>query len=272
MKQLLLVPLSISLVFLASCASESKQQNDTASHPNASMPPTAHAQGEGQDNRSTAPMDEQGPLAKELAARVESFSTRAPEDVRSKYAAGLKAVIDAETVEKAIQVGQKAPLFQLKNATGEEVALSTLLKDGPVILMWYRGGWCPYCNLAVLAMQKRLPDFQAKGAQLVAISPELPDNTLSTSEKNDLKFNVLSDPQNKVADMYRVIFELTPDVAQIYQEKFKLHEWNGDSTNKLPLSATYVIAQDGTVQWAFLDADYRKRAEPDDILEALDTL
>jgi peroxiredoxin len=72
--------------------------------------------------------------------------------------------------------------------------------------------------------------------------------------------------------MYRVIFELTPDVAQIYQEKFKLHEWNGDSTNKLPLSATYVIAQDGTVQWAFLDADYRKRAEPDDILEALDTL
>ena len=150
--------------------------------------------------------------------------------------------------------------------------LSDLLKDGPVILMWYRGGWCPYCNLALRAMQKELPAFQEKGAQLVAISPELPDKTLSTTEKHELKFNVLSDPKNAVAEKYRVVFELTPDVAEVYQEKFKLHEWNGDTSNRLPLAATYIIGQDGTVRWAFLDADYRKRAEPADILKVLDGL
>lgn len=263
----LIVPMSTCLAFAA--CDQKPAPEKTEDSPSATSPAPAAPSAK---EKPIAMKEAESSLAEQLAARAKNFGTKSPEDVKTKYAAGLQAVIDSQTVDKAIQVGESAPAFQLKNAMGQEVSLSTLLKKGPVILMWYRGGWCPYCNLTLRAMQKKLPEFQKKGAQLVAISPELPDKTLSTSEKHELKFNVLSDPKNEVAEKYRIVFELTPDVAEIYQRKFQLHEWNGSDSNKLPLAATYVIAQDGKVHWAFLNADYRERAEPSEVLKALESL
>ena len=118
-------------------------------------------------------------------------------------------------------------------------------------------------------LQQELPNFVANGAQLLALTPELPDQSISTSEKHELKFQVLSDIENKVAKDYGVVFKLTDDVAKSYNASFGLNEVNGDTSNELPLAATYIIGQDGKIIYAFLDADYRNRAEPSDLTKIL---
>lgn len=208
-------------------------------------------------------------LKAQLDSRKDAFGAKAPADVKKTYAEGIQAVVDSGVVQHAKQVGDTAPDFSLTNAAGETVQLSDVLKEGPVVLTWYRGGWCPYCNLALRAMQKELPNFQAQGATLMALTPELPDESMSTTEKDELEFEVLSDLNNTVARDYGIVYTLTDGVASIYEEKFGLSAHNGSDSDELPLAATYVISQDGTISYAFLDADYRNRAEPSDITAAL---
>ncbi len=209
-----------------------------------------------------------------IEARKTAGRANASPEKLAAYADGIKAVEEAETVKVAIQKGEKAPDFTLPNATGMQVNLSDKLSEGPVVLVWYRGGWCPYCNIQLAAYQKILPQIEELGAQMIAISPEVPDKSLSTTEKNGLRFEVLSDANLKVSKEYGLVFELTPEVEKLYGEFFDIKEYNGAeaASNELPLAATYVIAEDGTVAWAFLEADYTKRAEPRDIIAALDGL
>ncbi|GGG44654.1 peroxiredoxin-like family protein [Bizionia arctica] len=188
------------------------------------------------------------------------------------YADGIQSVADSGILDNALNVGDKALNFTLKNALNKSVSLFTELENGPVILTWYRGGWCPYCNITLHYLQEKLPEFQKAGATLMALTPELPDNSLSTSEKNKLEFTVLSDVGNKIGKEYGVVFQLTKDVASIYQAGFGLHEKNGDDSDQLPLAATYVIDTNGIIQYAFLDADYRERAEATEILSAIRNL
>ncbi|PZE18236.1 AhpC/TSA family protein [Putridiphycobacter roseus] len=208
-------------------------------------------------------------LLSDLNAKKANFEIKASDDKKEKYAAGLQAVIDQGVVDNAIQLGDKAPDFSLSNAAGESVSLYEELKKGPVVLMWYRGGWCPYCNITLSHMQAALPDFKAQGANLLALTPELPDSSISTAEKNELEFEVLSDVDNGIANNYHVVFTLTDDVRALYENGFGLSAYNGSDDGRLPLAATYVIGQDHMVKYAFLDADYRNRAEPSEILEVL---
>lgn len=212
------------------------------------------------------------PLATELDARKAGFEQRASDEIKTLYAAGTQAVVDAGVVENAKSMGDMAPNFTLTNQTGEEVSLESLLEQGPVVLLWYRGGWCPYCNLTLAAYQERLDDIRATGATLVALTPELPDRSISTAEKQDLEFQVLSDVGNDVAREYGVVFKLTEGVQANYEKAFGMSEVNGDASGELPLAATYVIDQSGTIRWAFLDADYRNRAEPQDVVTVLEGL
>lgn len=207
-----------------------------------------------------------------LTAKKENFEIKATEDKKQKYAAGLQAVIDQGVVENAIQLGDKAPNFTLSNAEGSTVTLYEELEKGPVVLMWYRGGWCPYCNITLNHMQAALPSFKKYGANLLALTPELPDSSISTTEKNELEFEVLSDVGNVVANDYKVVFSLTEDVKTLYENGFGLSSYNGNSNGELPLAVTYVIGQDKIVKYAFLDPDYRNRAEPSEIVEVLKTL
>jgi len=166
-------------------------------------------------------------------------------------------------------VGDKAPNFILTNATGQSTALSDYLEKGKVILTWYRGGWCPYCNMTLKQLQHEIPNFKESGANLIALTPELPDESISTTEKNELEFEVLSDVGNKIANEYGIVFQLIDEVAGMYNNAFQLNKHNGDESNSLPLAATYIIEQDGTISYAFLDADYRNRAEPSEITALL---
>jgi peroxiredoxin len=212
---------------------------------------------------------EKGTLDSLLNEKRVAFSNTASEEKKKVYAEGLEAVKNSGILDKALNIGDKAPNFILNNALNKPVALYDELKKSPVILTWYRGGWCPYCNITLQYFQERLPDFQKAGAILIALTPELPDKSLTTTEKHKLQFLVLSDVKNKIGKEYGVVFQLTPEVASIYQEAFNLHQYNGDESNELPLAATYVIDQDGVIQFAFLDFDYRNRAEPDEIIAAL---
>ena len=207
-----------------------------------------------------------------LDKKKAEFSAKAPEKKKSDYERGIQLVRDSGVEKAAKQVGDKAPNFVLPNALGEDVTLYSLLKDGPVILTWYRGGWCPYCNLYLHELQEVLPEFTKAGAQLVAISPELPDNSVDTQKKNKLAFHVLSDVQNKVGKEFGVVYALPDFIADYYNNAFDLVKYNGDDSNELPLSASYLIAQDGTITYAFLDADYRKRSEPAELLKAVEAL
>ncbi len=212
------------------------------------------------------------PLKKELDAKKANFELKASDEKKQKYAEGIQSVIDHQIVENALQVGDNAPDFSLTNADGNIVTLYETLEKGPVILMWYRGGWCPYCNITLHYMQENLVNFEKYGANLLALTPELPDSSLSTKEKNELAFEVLSDLNNEVAKEYNVVFKLTEDVAELYEKGFGLSQYNGNADNELPLAATYLIGKDKVIKYAFLDSDYRNRAEPSEILKALANL
>ncbi|WP_345019230.1 peroxiredoxin-like family protein [Streptomyces shaanxiensis] len=166
-----------------------------------------------------------------------------------------------------------APAFSLPSATGQTVPLDDLLAAGPVVLTFYRGAWCPCCNIALRALQQHHTDITARDARLVAVSPQIPDESLSLTEKRHLAFDVLSDIGSDTAKQYGLAFDLPDDLATVHDKLgFDLQRVNGGHPRTLPLPATYVIDRAGTVRWAFVTTDYTTRAEPADILAALDTL
>ncbi|MDJ1183955.1 peroxiredoxin-like family protein [Roseofilum casamattae] len=203
------------------------------------------------------------------------------QEIRAGHSESIRATMDTATeqlrtsgiIEQACKTGDIAPDFSLPNATGKTVVLSELLKTGPVVVSYYRGQWCPYCNLELRALQQIVPDLRDRNATLVTISPQTPDNSLSTSEKNELTFEVLSDVGNQVARSYGLVFALPESLRPLYQNfGLDIPAHNGDDTFELPIPATYVIAPDGKVALGFVDADYTKRLDPSEILAALDAL
>ncbi len=209
-------------------------------------------------------------LKDELEQQLEKFRQRASDDLIKTIQAGVDELIESGIARSAVGEGDMAPEFALPNAKGKTIALSAMLARGPVVLAFYRGGWCPYCNLQLRAYQRVLPEMEALGATLVAISPEPPDASLSTQEKNALEFEVLSDVEVKAARAYGLLFELSDELRKAYISMGKdLSEINADGGWHLPIPATYVIASDGRIELACVDPEYRNRLEPTDILVAL---
>lgn len=212
-------------------------------------------------------------LQERLDARSAEFAGKAAPELMASQAAALNALREAEVAENALGVGDSAPDFMLKDHEGKEVGLHALLQNGPVILTWYRGGWCPYCNIALQAWIEVNPDIIKRGATLLALTPELPDATAATVKKHGLPFVVLTDLNHVAAEKFGLVFKLDQDTAKRYEEKFQLSLKNGaDAGTRLPLPATYVIASDRKIAYAFLNPDYKKRAEPAKAIEVLDGL
>lgn len=196
-----------------------------------------------------------------------------PEDIRAIMERGGSELAASGIADQAVGVGAQAPRFTLPSATGDRVALDDLLAAGPVVLTFYRGAWCPYCNLALRALQQHHDAITERGARLVAVSPQIPDESLSLAEKHALTFDVLSDIGADVAKQYGLAFDLSDELGDLYDRLgFDLQRTNAGYGRTLPLPATYVIDRAGTVRWSFVETDYKLRAEPSEILEALDDL
>ena len=205
-------------------------------------------------------------LDKLRAASAEKF----PRETLAVMQGATKDLIASGIAEQSANQGSAAPDFSLPNAHGEPVASEALWGDGPAVVSFYRGGWCPYCNVELKALQDRLPEIEALGARLVAITPETPDNALSTQEKNEIAFDVLSDDGNRVASAFGLTFRLPDAVNDIYKGfGIDLEASNGEASQTLPVPATFVIDKGGKVLRAFVDADYTQRLEPDEVIAAL---
>jgi len=210
-------------------------------------------------------------LTQELNEFKAKFKASQPEEIKSVMATATTDLIESKLAENSLGKGDKIPNFSLPNAVGEQVSLDSLLAKGAVVISFYRGGWCPYCNMELRALQQALPEIKDKGATLVAISPETPDSSLSTKEKNELSFEVLSDRNNQLAKKLGLVFTLPESLRPIYNNfGIDIPAYNGDSSFELPLPATYVVATDGTVIYSFADADYTKRLDPKEIITALE--
>lgn len=212
-------------------------------------------------------------LNTELRAFYESRRQQIPAETREIMDRAARELAESGQADRASTVGAKAPGFSLPSATGPTVTLDGLLAKGPVVLTFYRGAWCPYCNIAMRSLQQHHDAIAARGARLVAVSPQIPDESLSLAEKHALTFDVLSDIGSDTAKQYGLAFDLPDNVAAVYESLgFDLQRVNAGHSRTLPLPATYVIDRHGTISWKFVDTDYTKRAEPADILAALDSL
>ena len=176
-------------------------------------------------------------------------------------------------LEAAAGMGTQAPESRLPDVKGDLVSLTNLLRDGPVVVTFYRGGWCPYCNIQLRAYQAVLPQMADLGARLVAISQQLPEQSLSTAQADELTICVLSDLGNQAARRFGLVYTLPEELRAALRSNNKaLPGINGDESSGLPVPATYVIARDGRIALAYIEVDYRKRFEPEALLNALRSL
>lgn len=171
---------------------------------------------------------------------------------------------------RALKAGDKAPVFTLEDPEGKPVSSRDLLAHGPLVVSFYRGVWCPYCNMELQALEVALPEFAALGASLVAISPQTPVNSRKSVRQNTLSFPILSDKENDVAAAFGLRFALPDYLVDLYKGlKNDLPSFNGDPSWTLPMPARFVIGQDGVILYAEVNPDYTRRPEPEDMLPAL---
>ena len=218
-------------------------------------------------------MNDSRPLNTQIAETVAAFMEQLTPETALVVTASFEKLAASQVAEFAKTIGDAAPDFTLPNAIGRPVSLSGLLARGPVVLSFYRGGWCPFCSLELQALQAIQPEIQSLGATLVGISPETPDNSLSTKQKQQLTFEVLSDQGNRVARDYGLLFQIYDEMRPLYLEwGFDLPAVNGDDSWEIPVPATYVIDPGGVIRAGHVDKDYTRRMEPADILAALHTI
>ncbi|HIA52235.1 MAG TPA: AhpC/TSA family protein [Candidatus Melainabacteria bacterium] len=196
------------------------------------------------------------------------------EAATERKATGTHTKLDVKDVPaNCLKVGDFATNFDLPNAKGTFIKLTDLLTEGPVVLAFYRGSWCPFCNRELHDLQEILPQIKASGASLVAISPQLPTSSAATVLKNGLSFEVLSDVGNHTGKGYGLVYSV-PKLERPFYALFgaDLPKYNGDESFEIPLPATYIIDKSMKIRYAFVDIDYKKRLSPAEILKQLNLI
>jgi len=214
-----------------------------------------------------------------LQAKLDAFKTdfeagkppyNVPPSVIETMHRATAELIASGAAGRALKVGDKAPNFVLLDPEGKAVSSVELLRQGPLVVSFYRGVWCPYCNMELQALQAVLPQFTSAGAKLVAISPQTAANSRKSVRQNALEFPILSDPHNDVAAAFGLRFEMPGYLIELYKNlKNDLPSFNGDPSWTLPMPGRYVIGQDGIILYAEVNPDYTLRPEPSDMLVAL---
>lgn len=194
----------------------------------------------------------------------------APAHIHPIMARATAELIASGAAGRALKAGDRAPEFTLAAPDGTPVSSADLLARGPLVVSFYRGVWCPYCNMELQALQAALPEFQAAGASLVAISPQTRVNSRKSVRQNELDFPILSDERNDVAAAFGLRFELPDYLVDLYKSLGnQLPTFNGDESWTLPMPGRFVIGSDGIVTYAEVNPDYTRRPEPSDMLPAI---
>lgn len=222
-----------------------------------------------------------GHAATTLADQIQAYMEHQSKQKNAhKFSAKDKAIMEQAAVDLAktmpnpgLKVGEKAPDFNLPNAYGKQIRLSSLLKKGPVIINFYRGAWCPFCNLELRALKQNLPNFKKYGATLISVTPQKPDKSLEQVKKDKFPFDILSDLDSSVIKKYKMFFIIPPKLVTLYKKLgLDLEVFNGKGRNELPVPGTYVIDKKGIIRAVYANTDYTKRMEPQAIVEALKKL
>jgi peroxiredoxin len=218
-------------------------------------------------------------LAMSLQATLDAFKAdfragklpyNAPPEIHPIMDRATQELIASGQAARALKAGDKAPHFILNDANGRPVSSQELLAEGPLVVSFYRGVWCPYCNVELQALEAALPAIRAAGANLIAISPQIAVNSLKSMRDNHLTFRILSDAHNDVAAAFGIRYALPHYLVELYKQlKNNLPAFNGDDSWSLPMPARYVIAPDGDIVYAEVNPDYTHRPEPEELLPAL---
>jgi peroxiredoxin len=215
-------------------------------------------------------MSDDPTLKEQITRFTAAMAERAPREVLATLGVEIEKLAASGIAERALQVGARAPDFALPEARGATIELKALLARGPVVVTFYRGSWCPFCDLQLRAYQAVLGEIHALGAELVAISPQTPDYALTDVDRKQLAFPVLSDVRNQVARRYGLVFKLSETLQQL-QAGFgnPLPKFNGDDSWETPMPGTFVLDRSGVVRLAHVDPNYMVRLEPAAIIAAL---
>lgn len=183
----------------------------------------------------------------------------------------MKSSIQAQEAPEGLFINSKAADFKGTDQNGNQVRLRDLIKKGKVVLVFYRGQWCPYCNKFLSKLEDSLSFIKETGATLVAVTPELPENVTKTIEKTKAEYPILYDEDMKIMKAYDVEFEVPENTLKRYQNTgIKLTELNGKNGNYLPVPAVYVIDKDQAITYRFFDEDYKKRPSVAEIIKHLE--
>ena len=210
----------------------------------------------------------------DLATQIQQFNielaAQVPQEVLEAFGKSIEDLKTKNIEEKSIKIGETITNFSLKNAKNEVVNSSDILKNGKMIIAFYRGSWCPYCNLELKTLQEKISEFKEKNATLVAISPQSPDNSLTVIEKHHLTFEVLTDKDNVFAKQLGIVFELQDFVLPYYHALgIDLSSFNENADNSLPIPAVFVVNESSKIIYKFADANYMNRIDIDELLKTL---
>lgn len=198
----------------------------------------------------------------------------APSSIHEPMHRATSELIASGAALNALKVGDETPAFELEDANGGRFSSAQSLHRGPLVVTFYRGFWCPYCNLDLEAIQEVLPDIEQRGGTVVAISPQTPANSRRSIREKKLTFPILFDPRNDVAASFGLRFRLPDYLITLYRDGFKndLAVTNGDPSWTLPMPARFVIDQQGTIAYAEVNPDYTRRPDPSELLPVLHQL
>ncbi len=210
-------------------------------------------------------------LLDEIKKYQDKFKNKVPVDIQETMLSATKKLGELGLSKNALKRGAKFENFEFSDIEGKDVKLYDYLNESDfLVINFYRGAWCPYCNLELKALQNSLSELNSLNARLIAVSPQSPDNSLSTKEKNELQFDVLSDFENKVAKKVGLVFSLADELKPIYKSfGIDIPTSNNEDSYELPMPATYVINKNKEIIFSFIHEDYTKRSEPKDIIDAI---
>jgi peroxiredoxin len=203
------------------------------------------------------------------AVKAECIANTSPKVTLVRQRA-VEALLASGLAERATQAGEQAPAFRLCDGYGRAFSSREALRRGPIVVVFYRGRWCPYCNLDLRAIEVVSRDIRSLGASLVAVSQQTPDNSLETQRRNELSFASLVDVGGKVAHAFGLRWKVSDELRAVEEDcGMDLAAFNSDPSWTLTMPARYVVARDGMIEYADISVDYTRRGEPSELISVL---